>query len=214
MRSPLAQASRILLHFDIAAVPSKLCGGSISTGAALDLRASFVDFIAPRSRELLASRREVLQTLTSRRYSPSLAAVGLCRESTYVFGPSGRRSAGLTKTYAEICRAKSCSSAGPSGEPLPGYDKNLLRKMKMVPLPVGAWPNCLPARAIGRTDRLRRFAVCLCRESTYAFGPSGRRSASTNKDSCRGTTSPLRGMGSFAGQKVVHALARRRALPR
>ena len=26
MRSPLAQASRILLHFDIAAVPSKLCG--------------------------------------------------------------------------------------------------------------------------------------------------------------------------------------------
>ena len=51
--------------------------------------------------------------------------------------------------------------------------------------------------------------ACLCRESTYAFGPSGRRSASTNKDSCRGTTSPLRGMGSFAGQKVVHPLARR-----
>ena len=46
--------------------------------------------------------------------------------------------------------------------------------------------------------------ACLCRELTYAFGPSGRRSASTNKDSCRGTTSPLRGMGSFAGQKVVH----------
>ena len=41
-------------------------------------------------RELLASRREVLQTLTSRRYSPSLAAVGLCRESTCEYHDVGR----------------------------------------------------------------------------------------------------------------------------
>ena len=74
MRSPLAQASRMLLHFDIAAVPSKLCGDRSLRDELQICELPFVDFIAPRSRELLASRREVLQTLTSCRYSPSLAA--------------------------------------------------------------------------------------------------------------------------------------------
>ena len=33
----------------------------------------------------------------------------------------------------------------PGGEPLPRYDENLLRKMKMVHLPVGVWPK-MPIR--------------------------------------------------------------------
>ena len=62
----------------------------------------FVDSIAPRSRELLASRPGALQTLTSCRYSPSLAAVGLCRESTYVFVTEREEGASVTKTHVEV----------------------------------------------------------------------------------------------------------------
>ena len=122
-----AQASRILLHFDIAAVPSKLCGDRSLRDQLQICEPPFVDFIAPRSRELLASRREVLQTLTSCRYSQSLAAVGLCRESIYVFGPSGREECECKKSdvgydkpiagHRKFCRVKSCSSAGPPASP-------------------------------------------------------------------------------------------------
>ena len=173
MRSPLAQASRILLHFDIAAVPSKLSGDRSLRDQLQICEPPFVNSIAPRSRELLASRREVLQTLTSCRYSPSLAAVGLCRKSTYVFGPSGRRSASLTKTHVgvrqancgawEVLPGKKLFIRWPAGEPLPRYDKNLLRKMKMVPLPVGAWPK-MPIRCaqiFGETAvSLMNFLLC------------------------------------------------------
>ena len=43
--------------------------------------------------------------------------------------------------HGKFRRAKSCSSAGPAASSLPREDKNLLREMKMVPLPVGAWPK-------------------------------------------------------------------------
>ena len=48
MRSPLAQASRILLHFDIAAVPSKLCGDRSLREQLQICEPPFVDFIAPQ----------------------------------------------------------------------------------------------------------------------------------------------------------------------
>ena len=38
--------------------------------------------------------------------------------------------------HRKFCRAKSCSSADPPGEP-----SLAMRKMKMVPVPGGAWPN-------------------------------------------------------------------------
>ena len=91
----------------------------------------FVDSIAGRSRELLASRRG-LQKLTSCWYSPSLAAVGLCRKSTYVFGSSGRRSASATKAHVGVRQAH-----GGAWEVLPGK-KFFIR-----------WPAGEPSLAIG-----------------------------------------------------------------
>ena len=92
----------------------------------------------------------VLQTLTSCRYSPSLAAVCLCRESTYVFGPSRRRSASATKTHAgydkptaghkKFCRAKSCSSAGPPASP-PSIGLKFAAKIKWSPSGWVTWSN-------------------------------------------------------------------------
>ena len=43
--------------------------------------------------------------------------------------------------HRKFCRVKSCSSAGPAANSPPREDKNLLREMKMVPLPVGASPK-------------------------------------------------------------------------
>jgi hypothetical protein len=57
-----------LLPFDIAAVRSKLCGDRSLRDQLQICEPPFVDSIARRSRELLASRPGVLQTLTSCRY--------------------------------------------------------------------------------------------------------------------------------------------------
>jgi hypothetical protein len=130
MRSPFAQASRMLLHFDIAAVPSKLCGDR--------------------------SLRDELQ---------------ICE-------PSFR-----------------------------GFYR--WAKQRAAGLPPG----------VTKTDQLLVFAVnwqlsaFVVSRHTFLDRAVGEE-CECNKGSCRGATSPWRGMGSFAGQKVFHPLARRRALPR
>ena len=76
----------------------------------------------------------------------------------------------------------------------------------------------LPPRGATKADQLPVFAVTLAAvwflsSVDIRFWESGRKSASSTKGSCGRTTSPLRGMGSFAGQKAVHPLPRRRAPP-
>jgi hypothetical protein len=110
----------------------------------------FVDSIAPRS-GLLASRREVLQLTSCVVFTVigRLSAFVVWRHTFLDRAVGGvpvqqRLMSGYDKPIAghgKFRRAKSCSSAGPAASSLPREDKNLLREMKMVPLPVGAWPN-------------------------------------------------------------------------
>ena len=81
--------------------------------------------------------------------------------------------------HRKFCRAKSCSSAGPPGEPLPrDRIKNLLRKMKMVPLRVVTWPkdNKIPLlsfvvlrQALQPRNRLSNDGVELGHVSTVTY---------------------------------------------
>ena len=66
-------------------------------------------------------------------------------------------------------------------------------------------PDCIQDR--------RMFAAGLPPRGATKADQLPVQSASSTKGSCGRTTSPLRGMGSFAGQKAVHPLPRRRAPP-
>ena len=113
-------------------------------GTASGLRASFNQF---HGQPGCLPARAIGRTDRLRRFT-----VCLCLEFDTRFGcqPLGgvrgqqRLMSGHDEAIAgprKFCPAKSCSSVGPPGESPPRQDKNLLRKMKMGPLRVGAWPN-------------------------------------------------------------------------
>ena len=90
MRSPFAQASRILLHFDIAAVPSS-CVVIDLYGTASDLRASFSRFHGQRSRAGCLPPRAIGKTDRLREFTAWQSAFVLSRHALWVPAVGGVR---------------------------------------------------------------------------------------------------------------------------